>query len=102
LRLLRRLTVPAAKGKAAPEVAQPPSAATTTAEAYVDGVRARLDGDASLAAEKLSHALAGHGDACRAAGEYVAALRSLKRHADPSAFSALKAENAECVNLPSP
>ncbi len=102
LRLLRRLTVPAAERKAAPETAQPPSGATTTAEAYVDGVRARLDGDASLAAEKLSYALGGHGDACRAAGEYVAALRSLKRHADASAFSALRAENKECVNLPAP
>jgi tetratricopeptide (TPR) repeat protein len=111
LRLLRRLTVPAADHKAAPEptyaassTAPPgkPSAATATVEAYVDGVRARLDGDASLAAEKLSHALAGHGDACRAAGEYIAALRSLKRHADPSAFSLLKAENAGCVNLPAP
>jgi tetratricopeptide (TPR) repeat protein len=103
LRLLRRLTVPAASRPADPAVApaKPAGAANATAEAYVDGVRARLDGNASLAAEKLSHALSGHGDACRAAGEYVAALRALKRHADIGAFSPLRAENAACVNLPS-
>jgi tetratricopeptide (TPR) repeat protein len=72
------------------------------AQQYVDGLRARLAGDAMGAAEHLSHALAGHADACRAAGEYVATLRALKRHADPSAFSALRAENAGCVNLPAP
>ena len=68
--------------------------------AYVDGLRARLAGNLPLAAERFSHALAGHGDACRAAGEYGAILRALKRKPDARVFSALRAENAGCVNLP--
>jgi tetratricopeptide (TPR) repeat protein len=68
--------------------------------AYVDGLRARLDGDLSQAAEHFGRALSGHGDACRAAGEYVATLRALKRRADPTAFAALRAENSGCINLP--
>jgi hypothetical protein len=70
------------------------------AQAYVDGLRARLAGDLLGAADRLAHALSGHGDACRAAGEYVATLGALKRHPDPTVFSALRAENAACVNLP--
>jgi len=68
--------------------------------AYVDGLRARLAGNLPLAAERFSHALAGHGDACRAAGEYGAILRALKRKPDSRVFSALRTENAGCVNLP--
>ncbi|HET6148213.1 MAG TPA: hypothetical protein VFH68_11835 [Polyangia bacterium] len=68
--------------------------------AYVAGLRARLAGDLPGAAEQLSHALTGHGDACRAAGEYVAVLRALKRKAAPGVFAALRAENSGCVNLP--
>jgi hypothetical protein len=70
------------------------------AEHYVDGLRARLAGDSLRAAEHLSHALSGHADACRAAGEYVATLRALKRHPDAAAFASLRAENSGCVNLP--
>jgi tetratricopeptide (TPR) repeat protein len=107
---LRRLTAPTSaeppSGQPTMRAADPapttppPAKKQSPADAYVDGVRARLDGDMSLAAEKLSHALSGHGDACRAAGEYVAALRALKKHPDVAAFSALRAENAGCVNLP--
>ena len=68
--------------------------------AYVDGLRARLAGNLPLAAERFSRALAGHGDACRAAGEFGAVLRALKRKPDSRVFSALRAENAGCVNLP--
>jgi hypothetical protein len=68
--------------------------------AYVAGLRARFDGDLPRAAEQLSHALSGHGDACRAAGEYIAVLRALNRRPAPEAFAALRAENARCVNLP--
>ena len=68
-------------------------------DAYVDGLRAGLAGDLPRAAARFQHALSGHGDACRAAGEYVATLRALKRRADPGAFAALRAENAACVNL---
>ena len=50
----------------------------------------------------LLHALSGHGDACRAAGEYRATLRALKSKADAAAFGALRGENAGCVNLPRP
>ncbi|HVT10558.1 MAG TPA: hypothetical protein VHO67_24025, partial [Polyangia bacterium] len=68
--------------------------------AFVAGLRADLAGDAGAAAVRLAGALSGHGDACRAAGEYVGALRALKLkpHGDP--FAALRAENAGCVNLP--
>ncbi len=68
--------------------------------AFVEGLRARLDGKLEAAAERLRHALAGHGDACRAAGEYRATLRALKRKPDAAAFDPLRAENAACVNLP--
>ena len=70
--------------------------------AYVEGLRARLDGKLDVAADRLRHALAGHADACRAAGEYRATLRALKQKPEPSAFAALRAENSGCVNLPRP
>ena len=70
--------------------------------AYVEGLRARLDGKLDVAADRLRHALAGHADACRAAGEYRATLRALKQKAEASAFTALRAENSGCVNLPRP
>jgi hypothetical protein len=70
--------------------------------AFVEGLRARLDGKLELAAERLRHALSGHGDACRAAGEYRATLRALKQKPEGAAFAALRAENAGCVNLPRP
>jgi len=66
---------------------------------YVDGLRAKLDGALPKAVEKFGHALSGHGDACRAAGEYIDALKVLKRPDDPRAFTALRAENSTCVNL---
>ena len=68
--------------------------------AFVEGLRARLEGKLDVAGERLRHALAGHGDACRAAGEYRATLRALKHKPDASVFAALRAENAGCVNLP--
>jgi tetratricopeptide (TPR) repeat protein len=87
--------IPAASGGA-------PRPRLAPAQQYVEGLRARLEGDALMAAEHLSHALSGHADACRAAGEYVATLRSLKRHPDAAAFTALRAENKDCVDLPHP
>jgi tetratricopeptide (TPR) repeat protein len=93
LRLLSTLTSPTATG--APLAAKPGAA-----QSYVDGVRAHLAGDALAAAENLGRALTNHADACRAAGEYIAALGTLKRHADAAAFNTLRAENAGCVNLP--
>jgi hypothetical protein len=69
--------------------------------AYVAGVLARLDGDPHAAANRLRLALDGHGDACRAAGEYQAALRALKRPLPPEAeFRPLQVANALCINLP--
>jgi tetratricopeptide (TPR) repeat protein len=109
LRLLQRLVGPApeppATISAAPGAAPTPAAVAvpvkpSPAVAYAEGMRAVLDGQVLLAAEKLSHALSGHGDACRAAGEYIAALRAVNRHADETAFTSLRAENAACVNLP--
>jgi tetratricopeptide (TPR) repeat protein len=107
LRLLQALAAPAAPPPAtmgAPGTAKgpapPPRPTASPADHYVAGLRARLAGDAFGAAEHLSHALAGHADACRAAGEYVALLRALKRRPDPTAFNTLRAENSGCVNLP--
>ena len=70
--------------------------------AFVEGLRARLDGKLDVAGQRLRHALSGHGDACRAAGEYRATLRALKQKPDPAVFAPLRAENAGCVNLPRP
>jgi hypothetical protein len=67
--------------------------------AYVDGLAADLAGDPSRAAERLRHALSGHGEACRAAGEYVGALRTLKQRPAADLFTPLRRENAGCVNL---
>ena len=70
--------------------------------AFVEGLRARLDGKLDVAAERLRHALSGHGDACRAAGEFRATLRALKQKPDAAVWNPLRAENAACVNLPRP
>ena len=68
--------------------------------AYVRGVRARLAGDEGQALSALAAALDGHGDACRAAGEYVAAVEAAKRAVDGTLFAPLRAKNARCINLP--
>jgi hypothetical protein len=104
LRLLKALTEPAPTGESPavppPAVAGARPPKVSAAQAYVDGLRARLAGDQLLAAERLSHALHGHADACRAAGEYIATLRAQKLHPDPTVFAALRAENDGCINLP--
>jgi hypothetical protein len=76
------------------------AAADDPVRAFVEGLRARLDGKLDVAADRLRHALSGHGDACRAAGEFRATLRAQKIRPDATTFSALRAENAGCVNLP--
>jgi hypothetical protein len=68
-------------------------------QAYLDGLAAQLDGDLAGARERFGQALSGHGDACHAAGEYVAALRGQKVRPNPTAFARLRAENSRCVNL---
>jgi tetratricopeptide (TPR) repeat protein len=68
-------------------------------QAYIDGLAAQLAGDLVKATERFGHALSGHGDACHAAGEYVAALRAQKRRPDPAALARLRTENSRCVNL---
>src|SRR5450631_91028 len=68
-------------------------------QAYLDGLAAQLAGDLVRATERFGHALSGHGDACHAAGEYVAALRAQKLRPAPTAFARLRAENSHCVNL---
>jgi tetratricopeptide (TPR) repeat protein len=102
LRLLRTLVPPAgaAPPSAPPASGGPPRAKPSAAQHYVDGLRARLAGDQLLAADHLSHALSGHADACRAAGEYVAVLRALKRQPDAAAFTTLRADDSACVDLP--
>jgi tetratricopeptide (TPR) repeat protein len=80
--------------------ATPPTGADDPVGAYVDGLRAQLAGDIPRAADRFRLALAGHGDACRAAGEYLGARRALKLGADPGALAALRADNRSCVNLP--
>jgi hypothetical protein len=67
---------------------------------YLKGMQARLQGKAALATELLAKALEEHGDACRAAGEYLAASRELGRVLDDNALGWLRRENAQCVNLP--
>jgi hypothetical protein len=76
-----------------------PAAGDDPMPAYLDGLGAELDGDLPAAAERFRRALAGHADACRAAGEYVAALRAQKLRPEPTAFARLRAENSRCVNL---
>jgi tetratricopeptide (TPR) repeat protein len=83
-------------------IGQPPRQAATAPSgpmaAYAAGLRARLAGDLEAAARLLGQALSGHGDACRAAGEYLVALRLLKRQ--PGAeLDPLRAANAGCRNL---
>jgi hypothetical protein len=68
-------------------------------QAYLDGLAAQLDDDLAGARERFAHALSGHGDACHAAGEYVAALRGQKLRPNPTTFAPLRAENSRCVNL---
>jgi hypothetical protein len=67
---------------------------------YLKGMQARLQGKTALAVELLAKALEEHGDACRAAGEYLAACRELGRMPDDNALGWLRRENALCVNLP--
>jgi hypothetical protein len=78
----------------------PPDPDGDPLRAYVAGLRADLSGDPEAAAGHLAHALSGHGDACRAAGEYVSALRTQKVRPAQEAFAKLRAENGTCVNLP--
>jgi tetratricopeptide (TPR) repeat protein len=66
---------------------------------YLLGLRARLAGDLQLASIKLYGALSGHGDACRAAGEYVATVRALGREVDLLALEPLRTSNAQCTHL---
>jgi tetratricopeptide (TPR) repeat protein len=80
----------------------PHAVADDPMRAFVEGLRARLDSKMEGAADRLRHALAGHGDACRAAGEYRATLRALKQKPDAVMFAPLRAENGACVNLPRP
>jgi tetratricopeptide (TPR) repeat protein len=83
----------------APEKAS--AASTDPFHSYLVGVKARLAGKPAAAAALLGKALQGHGDACRAAGEYLAACRELGWSPDGAALSWLRRENAGCVNLPS-
>ena len=68
--------------------------------AYVKGMQARLADHPEVAADLLGQALARHGDACRAAGEYLAVGAALGRAPDTGAFAWLLDNNSQCVNLP--
>jgi tetratricopeptide (TPR) repeat protein len=70
-------------------------------QAYVAGLRARLRGDLDAAARLLGRALSGHGDACRAAGEYLVVMRMLRRPLGHE-LEALAASNHDCMNLALP
>lgn len=83
------------------DAGSPAPAGDDPVRAYVAGLRAQLAGDPARAADRFAHALAGHGDACRAAGELNATTRTLKRRVDPVLLAPLRAENAGCVNLAS-
>jgi hypothetical protein len=75
-------------------------AAMDPVRAYVKGLQARLEAKPSLAAALLARAMHGHGDACRAAGEYLAVCQVLGRIPDATAFASVANENSRCVNLP--
>jgi tetratricopeptide (TPR) repeat protein len=66
--------------------------------AFALGVLAARENDHKQAAKWLEKALAGHGDACRAALLYLSALQAQERSAAPNRVSlrALRARNAQC------
>ncbi len=119
LRALALLTTPPAAGRRPPGAgkaaalarANPPAPAGSPADpaasgtspvyAYAQGLRARVAGDTSGALRWLLPALDGHGDACRAAGEYVATAR-LAGHPITSELDAVRALNPRCLNLALP
>jgi hypothetical protein len=69
--------------------------------AYAIGLRARLRGDLDRAANFLGQALVDHGDACRAAGEYLVVMRLLRRPVEHQ-LDPLRAVNHDCLNLALP
>jgi tetratricopeptide (TPR) repeat protein len=85
-------------GTKAPPAA--PAGTTDPVSAYVEGLRAQLAGNTGHAADEFRQAMGGHGDACRAAGEYLGALRALKLAPAPGTLAELLSENRGCVNLP--
>jgi hypothetical protein len=89
-------TVPATPGSR-PDGSQ----AINPVQAYALGIRSRLAGDAATAVLWLASALEGHGDACRAAGEYTAAAR-LAGHQVTTELDHLRAMNTRCLNLTIP
>jgi hypothetical protein len=95
---LDALALPASAEAGGEAVAEP--AGPEPASAYVRGMQALLAGKPSLAADLLAKSLYAHGDACRAAGEYLALCRELGRFPDADAFAWLARENVHCVNLP--
>lgn len=101
LAALGRILLVPSDGAAVPGAPAPADAAGEGDpwRAYLDGLRAELAGNLPAAAKGFARALSGHGDACRAAGEYRATMRLLKRAEDPGALTVLRAENAGCVNL---
>ncbi len=98
LRLLSRMAEGAVAVAAGPS--DRPGPEDGPVAAYVEGLRARLSGDLPAAADLLGRALEGHGDACRALGEYVATLRALKQNPEAPIFERVRRVNARCVNLP--
>jgi hypothetical protein len=86
----------------APGKPAPPTGGTINpVQAYALGVRARLSSDPATAVQWLTHALLGHGDACRAAGEYTAAAR-LAGVPLTDDLTHLRAVNTRCRNLTLP
>jgi tetratricopeptide (TPR) repeat protein len=66
--------------------------------AFVLGILAAREDDHKRAAKRLEKALAGHGDACRAALLYLSALQAQEPPGEPSRapLQALRARNAAC------
>jgi tetratricopeptide (TPR) repeat protein len=69
--------------------------------AYAEGLRARIAGDTAGAAHWLGGALVGHGDACRAAGEYLVAKGLLHEPVEHE-LDPLRAADTGCINLALP
>ena len=64
--------------------------------AYVAGMLARKAGRRHLAEQWLAQALTGNGDTCRAAREYVAALRASNDPDLSQALASLAGHNSGC------
>jgi tetratricopeptide (TPR) repeat protein len=101
LRALGSLAPEHQAAAAATSAEQASAARGSPVQAYVEGLTARLAGDNPGAARALSRALADHGDACRAAGEWLVVTRLIGQ-SPAGELDHLRARNRDCLNLTLP